>query len=105
MLYEVITLCFAMQSKPDGWFCHTVNSQMPSPCSYFFQIDKALKVPDPASRQQVSDVHGPSLIVFNDKQQKHNKVWQGRPWKETIIYELHVGTFTEEGTFARNNFV
>ena len=93
-------LSFTMQSKANGWFCRTVNAQASSPSSYFFQIDQALKVPDPASRQQDSDVHGPSRIVFDEEQKEKTRAWRGRPWRETIIYELHVGTFTEEGTFA-----
>ncbi|MGD9580367.1 MAG: malto-oligosyltrehalose trehalohydrolase [Vampirovibrionia bacterium] len=67
---------------------------------YQFQIDEGLLVPDPVSKCQYKDVHGPSVIVeptsFNWGDE-HN--WKGLPWNETIIYELHVGTFTPEGTF------
>ena len=54
--------------------------------------------PDPASRYQPEGVHGPSAIVdtFFDWQDHE---WRGIPLKDYVIYELHVGTFTEQGTF------
>ncbi|WP_235829791.1 malto-oligosyltrehalose trehalohydrolase [Frigidibacter oleivorans] len=65
---------------------------------YGFAVDGAL-YPDPAARAQAGDVHGPSLLV--DPSLWHWKSdWAGRPWDEAVILELHVGTFTREGTFA-----
>ena len=58
-------------------------------------------MPDPASRFNPDDVHGAErgrrparAIDWRDDD------WRGRPWDEAVIYELHVGTFTPEGTFA-----
>lgn len=66
---------------------------------YFFELDGDVKRPDPASLSQPKGVHGPSEVV--DRQYAHwsDDDWQGLPMKDMIIYELHVGTFTDEGTF------
>lgn len=45
------------------------------------------------------DVNGPSVAIDPRHYQPVNRDWAGRPWEETIIYELHIGTFTPEGTF------
>jgi malto-oligosyltrehalose trehalohydrolase len=45
-------------------------------------------------------VHGPSEIVDPRAYKWRDAGWRGRPWEEAIIYEMHVGTFTEEGTFS-----
>lgn len=69
---------------------------------YQYQIEHdgtKLLVPDPASRFQPFDVHGPSCLMNPDHFNWEDKEWHGRPWEETVIYELHVGSFTPEGTF------
>ena len=65
---------------------------------YFYRLDAQIERPDPASRFQPQGVHGPSQVVdprfdWSDDQ------WRGRPLAEYIIYELHLGTFSEEETF------
>ena len=65
-----------------------------------FRIDGGLAVPDPASRCNPDDVHGPSEVVDPRAYEWRDDDWRGRPWHEAVIYELHVGTFTPEGTFA-----
>jgi maltooligosyltrehalose trehalohydrolase len=82
----------------NGWFELVTHS--PARSQYQFQIDGQIKVPDPASRFQPSDVHGPSLVVDPAAFDWQDEHWHGRPWEEAVIYELHVGTFTPEGTFA-----
>ena len=67
---------------------------------YRFRIDGELEVPDPASRFNPEDVHGPSEVVDPRAFEWRDDAWRGRPWHEAVIYELHVGTFTPEGTFA-----
>lgn len=66
---------------------------------YYFRIDGGRLVPDPASRYQPDDVDGASEIVDLESYAWRDAQWQGRPWIETVIYELHVGTFTPEGTY------
>lgn len=65
---------------------------------YWYWLDGTLRYPDPASRSQPEGVHGPSQVIdptfaWSDSQ------WRGSALEEYIIYELHVGTFTREGTF------
>lgn len=66
---------------------------------YRWRIDGELLVPDPASRQNPEGPHGPSAVV-DPLQFEWDAGWHGRPWHDTVLYELHVGTFTREGTFA-----
>ena len=65
---------------------------------YCFVLPSGLTVPDPASSFQPDDVHGPSEVI-DYSGWPGNPHWKGRPWEEAIIYELHVGAFTPEGTF------
>lgn len=87
-------------NREDGWFSLLTDTAAAG-ARYKFQIDGGMKVPDPASRFQPADVHGPSLVV-NPRtfDWKEDALWLGRPWDEAVLYELHVGTFTSEGTFA-----
>ena len=82
-----------------GWFELTTDAAKPG-TQYRFRIDDAQKVPDPASRFQPRDAHGPSEVIDPDVFDWQDQQWQGRPWEEAVIYELHVGTFTPAGTFA-----
>jgi maltooligosyltrehalose trehalohydrolase len=82
-----------------GWF-ELVTEDARSGDRYLYVIDDDLKVPDPASRFQPADVHAPSEIIDPNGFDWSDENWQGRPWEETVIYELHVGVFTPEGTFA-----
>src|SRR5579863_6205887 len=66
---------------------------------YRFVLDEAQERPDPASRSQPEGVHGPSEIVSPDAFQWSDHEWKGIDLSQYIIYELHVGTFTPEGTF------
>ncbi len=91
---------FAMQAERGGWFSHTLAVSGEFACHYWFRIDDNINVPDPASRFQPRDVHGPSLLVARDQAWHGTGEWKGRPWRETVIYELHVGTFTPRGTLA-----
>jgi len=65
---------------------------------YFYVIDGRLRRPDPASRFQPQGVHGPSQVTDSRFQWKDNS-WSGFPLRDYIIYELHAGAFTPEGTF------
>jgi maltooligosyltrehalose trehalohydrolase len=82
-----------------GWFELTTQDATRG-AQYWFQIDSGIKVPDPASRFQPLDVAGPSEVVDPRKFDWQDESWLGRKWEEAVIYELHVGTFTPEGTFA-----
>ena len=79
----------AMLPQADGWF--EVEVKCPAGTCYRYNIDGETDVPDPASRAQVSDVHGWSRVVDPLAYPWQNSHWQGRPWHEAVIYELHVG--------------
>ena len=65
---------------------------------YLYRLGDSLERPDPASRFQPDGVHGPSAIV-DPSFPWTDSAWTGIPLREYVIYELHVGTFTVEGTF------
>ena len=67
---------------------------------YSYRIDGGDLRPDPASRFQPEGVHGPSEIVDPSAFQWTDTSWGGRPAADRILYELHIGTFSPEGTFA-----
>jgi 1,4-alpha-glucan branching enzyme/maltooligosyltrehalose trehalohydrolase len=91
----------AMQPLADGWFQLETSLQLAAPGTlYYYRLDGGLIVPDPASRANPQDVHGPSQIVDATAFIWQDDSWQGRPWHEAVIYELHLGTFTDEGTFS-----
>lgn len=85
-----------MESLDEGWY--ELTTPAPEGTPYCYVIDE-LCVPDPASRGQQEDVHGPSLVVDPGAREWHDGSWKGRPWEEAVFYELHVGTFSPEGTF------
>jgi maltooligosyltrehalose trehalohydrolase len=65
---------------------------------YQWRLDDGLAVPDPAARSNPQGPHAPSQLV-DPHAFDWDGGWRGRPWHETVLYELHVGTFTPEGTF------
>ena len=88
-----------MHADDDGWY-RVVAADAKAGQLYAFRIDDGMNVPDPASRFQPDDVHGESLIVDPVAFAWSDADWKGRPWEEAVIYELHVGTATPEGTYA-----
>lgn len=88
----------AMARDDQGWHRITLGSARRGGL-YRFKIGDLL-VPDPASRFQPDDIDGPSMLVDPMAYNWSDEHWTGRPWEEAVIYELHVGTFTREGTYA-----
>ena len=88
-----------LDRREDGWFELVTDAAKPG-TQYRFQINDAQKVPDPASRFQPRDVHGPSEVIDPNAFFWLDHDWRGRRWEEAVIYELHVGAFTPGGTFA-----
>ncbi len=81
----------------DGWWECRVEG-VAAGTLYQWRIDRELLVPDPASRHNPQGPHHPSALV-DPGAFEWDAGWAGRPWHETVLYELHVGTFTDEGTF------
>jgi len=91
-------LLVSLDRREQGWFeIVTENAKPGTP--YCFQINGEQRVPDPASRFQPRDVHGPSEIINPTFFDWQDGDWRGRRWEETVLYELHVGAFTPAGTF------
>jgi len=89
---------YPMGTPGGGWFC-VETAPSPLGSRYCYRIDGNRRVPDPASRFQPEDVHGPSEVVNPTAWEWQDEHWRGRPWEEAAIYELHVGSFTAQGTF------
>ena len=89
----------AMQPQAAGWHVARVDGAGAG-TPYAFKVDDAGPVADPASRFNPWDPAGPSVVVDPHAFEWTDGAWRGRPWHEAVVYELHVGTFTPEGTFA-----
>ena len=88
----------AMRRDADGWFELTTPLAREG-TQYRFRLPNGSAVPDPASRYQPKDVHGPSEVIDPASYAWRDESWRGRPWTEAVLYELHIGAFTLEGTF------
>ncbi len=88
----------AMSPLSDGWHELVVQEARPG-TRYSFGLPGGARVPDPASRFQPDDVHGPSEVIDPAAYGWSDGDWAGRPWHEAVVYELHLGAFTPEGTF------
>jgi maltooligosyltrehalose trehalohydrolase len=88
-----------MPDEGEGWRRLT-RSEARAGSRYGFRIDGDLLVPDPASRFQPNDVHRESMVMDPGDYAWGDAAWRGRPWEETVLYEVHVGTATPEGTYA-----
>ncbi|MGA9867434.1 MAG: malto-oligosyltrehalose trehalohydrolase [Acetobacteraceae bacterium] len=78
-----------MAPEPDGWFF--VELPCAAGSRYRYRLDDGTLVPDPASRFQPEDVHGPSEVVDPRAYGWRHGGWAGRPWHEVVLYEAHVG--------------
>ncbi len=87
-----------MAAQGDGWF-ELVTDRAGPGSRYRFRPDGDLAVPDPASRYNPGGVHGVSEVVDPGAHAWRDTGWRGRPWEETVLYELHVGSFTPDGSF------
>ncbi len=81
----------------NGWYRLDVPG-VKARTRYQFLIDGELAIPDPGSRFQPDDVHGASEVIDQHFEWTAPD-WIGRPWQDAVLYELHVGTFTPDGTY------
>lgn len=88
---------FRMERSDDGWFGLSLSG-LTDGTRYQFILPSGMKVPDPASHAQATDAHGPSLLTRPEFEWR-TCGWRGRPLEEVVIYELHTGAFSPEGTF------
>lgn len=83
----------------DHWFEASVPN-VGAGTRYAFRIDGTSTVADPASRFNPDGVHAASAVLDPAAYDWREERWRGRPWNEAVIYEMHVGAFTPEGSFA-----
>src|SRR5215475_15710235 len=88
----------AMAREDEGWF--ELVTEAPAGAQYQYVINGEHRVSDPASRFQPLGVDGPSEVIDPRSFRWQDQGWRGRSWDEAVLYELHVGTFSPEGTFA-----
>lgn len=86
-----------MERREQGYYQAVIEGVTPGSL-YLYQLDDEKERPDPASRSQPQGVHGPSQVI------DPNFAWEDGCWfgillSDYILYELHVGAFTPEGTF------
>lgn len=87
-----------MEREEQGYFSFT-SDRLPSGQRYAYRLDGGPERPDPASRWQPDGVSRPSAVLDQDEFHWTEAGWSGIPRKDLVFYELHVGTFTPEGTF------
>jgi maltooligosyltrehalose trehalohydrolase len=88
-----------MTACSGGWFEIVVNCGPGT--VYRYLLPDGTAIPDPASRAQSNDVHGPSVVVDPASYKWRNEHWRGRPWEHAVLYELHVGILGGFGGVAR----
>jgi maltooligosyltrehalose trehalohydrolase len=88
-----------MMSAPEGWWRVEVPGVGPG-TDYAFLLDEDDRaLPDPRSAWQPDGVHGPSRLYDHAAFDWTDRSWTGRQLPGSVLYELHIGTFTPEGTF------
>lgn len=88
-----------LNKDPMGYFEGVAKGVRPGDL-YFYVLDHDHRYPDPASRFQPNGVHGASQVVDPAEFLWEDTGWKGISLKDFIIYEMHIGTFTKEGTFG-----
>jgi malto-oligosyltrehalose trehalohydrolase len=78
-----------MRQSGGGWF--EAEAACTAGATYCYRLGSGLAVPDPASRAQADDVHGRSCVIDPNAYRWRCSDWRGRPWEQTVLYELHPG--------------
>src|SRR5579885_1214315 len=90
---------FRLQREEGGYFSGLVSGMRPG-ARYWLRLDEDRLFPDPASRFQPEGPHGPSEIIDSAAFPWTDAGWLGSALEELVISEIHIGTFTPEGTWA-----
>ena len=88
-----------LDSEGNGYFSGVIENVQPG-TKYRFRLDGRDAFPDPASRFQPEGPHGPSVMIDPSTFAWRDAGWPGVRLADQVLYELHVGTFTREGTFV-----
>ena len=86
-----------MQTNGDGWYSALVSDMTPG-ARYKYRVRRELSVPTPRRVTTLRTCTARARWLTRARSMARRE-WKGRPWEEAVIYELHVGTFTPEGTF------
>jgi maltooligosyltrehalose trehalohydrolase len=89
---------FGMTPSESGWW-FTETPLAKAGIDYAFVLDGGVPVPDPRSPWQPNGIHGPSRTLDHRAFSWTDQSWQAKPLSSAIFYELHIGTFTSQGTF------
>lgn len=89
---------FEMEKTEDGYW-RLESEEIKPGSTYLYRLDEQIDQPDPASHFQPEGVFGPSMITNQNSFKWKEGNWQGINLKDMVFYELHVGTFTQKGTF------
>lgn len=90
---------FALSKEANGYYAGFVSEARPG-MRYRYRLNQRDSFPDPASRFQPEGPHGPSEVVDPSAYQWTDQSWTGPALHNNVIYEIHLGTFTSEGTWA-----
>jgi maltooligosyltrehalose trehalohydrolase len=90
---------YPMVPAKGGWWELAVDEAGPG-TRYLYSLDGGPGRPDPRSASQPEGIDGPSEVVDHNAFEWSDQLWRGLPLPGAVLYELHVGTFSEEGTFA-----
>ena len=88
----------ALEARPRGYFEGVLSGVEPG-STYKYRLNGSDEWPDPVSRYQPEGPHGPSAVVDPSAFEWTDDAWRGVPQDRLVLYELHVGTFSSEGTF------
>lgn len=91
--------CVQLEREPSGYFSGLLP-QAHAGARYRFRLDGEGPFPDPASRYQPEGPHGPSEVIDPSTFEWTDREWPGPTRHSPVLYELHVGTFTTEGTWT-----
>ncbi len=97
LLLETDGRALPMQADQGYFECHVAGLE--AGARYRFAADGADPLPDPASRFQPEGVHGSSQVIDPSEFRWSDSQWRGLPLRQCVFYELHLGTFTQAGTF------
>jgi maltooligosyltrehalose trehalohydrolase len=89
---------YPLQQHDGGWWQADVDPARPGMDYAYFLDDENLALPDPRSPWQPSGVHGPSRLLDHAAFPWTDAAWEAPPLSAAILYELHIGAFTPEGT-------
>src|SRR5579875_358832 len=89
---------YPLKQTEGGWWEADVEAAGPGSDYSYFLNDEDLALPDPRSMWQPKGVHGPSRVLDHSAYAWNDTGWNAPAFPSAIIYELHIGTFTQEGT-------